>query len=109
MSNEDNQNKNNHKSNSKKFAIKQFVVYGVLPSLVATFILGAITTICLLKALPTKIEELEEKIDNIIVSAKDMPSSNNVISEVDLYKFKEEVNQNVDGKLEKFDEKLDEK
>lgn len=74
----------------KKDILKRFLIYGILPSLITTFIFYTILTTYLSKTF----NQLEEEVDAIIL-------------EVTLKELKEEINENVDTKLEKLEEKLE--
>lgn len=74
----------------KKETFKRFLIYGILPSLITTFIFYVILTTYLSKTF----NQLEEEIDTLIL-------------EETLKELQEEINENVDTKLERLDEKIE--
>lgn len=71
----------------KKDILKHFLIYGILPSLITTFIFYIVLTTYLSKTF----DQLEEEVDSIILEVT----------------LKEEINENVDIKLEKLDEEIE--
>lgn len=74
----------------KKDILKHFLIYGILPSLITTFIFYTVLTTYLSKTF----NQLEEEVDSVIL-------------EVTLKEQKEEINENTDAKLEKLGEKIE--
>lgn len=70
--------------------LKRFLIYSFLQSLITAFIFYTILTTYLSKTF----NQLEEEVDSIIL-------------EVTLKELKEEINENVDTKLENLGDKLD--
>lgn len=95
---------NNEKDNLSKFSIKRFVLYGVFPSLIVNLIFITLPTIYLTKVLSNKLDELENRLEAIEVNINDLSSSKEGAT---LYTLKQEIDKDVDEKLERLDEKID--